>query len=61
MAALVAAVVLPISPLGPMLGFAALPPVFWLLLVVVVRVYLALVELVKRRFEPTAAAAAQAT
>ncbi len=31
--ALAAAVIIPISPLGPMLGFEALPPVFWLLLV----------------------------
>jgi Mg2+-importing ATPase len=51
-AALTAAVLIPLSPLGPMLGFAPLPLVFWPLLVVLVSAYLALVELVKRRFEP---------
>jgi Mg2+-importing ATPase len=51
-AALAAAVIIPISPLGPILGFAALPPGFWLLLVVLVSAYLGLVELAKRRFEP---------
>jgi len=50
-AALVAAVLIPLSPLGPVLGFAALPPVFWVLLVVLVSAYLGLVELVKRRFD----------
>jgi P-type Mg2+ transporter len=50
-AALVAAVVIPLGPLGEVLGFTALPAVFWLLLVVIVAAYLALVELVKRRFE----------
>ena len=48
--ALAAAVLIPLSPLGPALGFEALPPVFWLLLAVLVAAYLALVELVKRRF-----------
>jgi Mg2+-importing ATPase len=48
--ALAAAVLIPLSPLGPALGFEALPPVFWLLLVILVAAYLALVELVKRRF-----------
>ena len=52
--ALAAAVLIPLSPLGPALGFAPLPPAFWLLLVVLVAAYLALVELVKRRFEPRA-------
>jgi P-type Mg2+ transporter len=56
--ALVAAVLIPLSPVGPVLGFAALPPVFWLLLVVLVSAYLALVELAKRRFEPRSATAA---
>jgi Mg2+-importing ATPase len=51
-AALAAAVLIPISPLGPLLGFAALPLGFWLLLVVLVSAYLGLVELAKRRFEP---------
>jgi Mg2+-importing ATPase len=50
-AALIAAVVIPLSPLGEVLGFTALPPAFWALLVVVVAAYLALVELVKRRYE----------
>ena len=52
--ALAAAVIIPLSPLGPVLGFAALPPAFWLLLAVLVTAYLGLVELVKRRFEPQA-------
>ena len=51
-ATLVIAVAIPLSPLGDALGFTALPPVFWLLLAVIVAAYLALVELVKRRFEP---------
>jgi len=50
--ALAAAVIIPLSPLAPVLGFAPLPPVYWLLLIVMVAAYLALVELVKRRFEP---------
>ena len=49
--ALAVAVLIPLSPLGPALGFAPLPPAFWLLLVVLVTAYLGLVELVKRRFE----------
>ncbi len=53
-AALAAAVLIPLSPLGEIIGFAALPPAFWLLLVVLVAAYLALVELVKRRFEARA-------
>ncbi len=48
--ALAAAVLVPLSPFGPALGFEALPPIFWLLLAVLVVAYLALVELVKRRF-----------
>ena len=51
-AALAAAVIIPLSPLGDVLGFSPLPLAFWLLLVVVVAAYLALVELAKRRFEP---------
>jgi Mg2+-importing ATPase len=51
-AALAAAVIVPLSPLGDVLGFTALPIAFWLLLVVIVAAYLALVELAKRRFEP---------
>jgi hypothetical protein len=47
-----AAVLIPLSPIGEVLGFTAPPPAFWFLLVVLVAAYLALVELVKRRFEP---------
>ena len=53
-AALVAAVAIPLSPLGDVLGFAPLPLAFWVLLVVLVVAYLGLVELAKRRFEPRA-------
>jgi Mg2+-importing ATPase len=57
--ALAAAVLIPLSPLGPVLGFAPLPPAYWVLLVALVIAYLALVELVKRRFDarPSAATA----
>ncbi len=51
-AALAAAVVIPLSPLGDVLGFTALPLAFWLLLALIVTAYLTLVELAKRRFEP---------
>jgi Mg2+-importing ATPase len=50
-AALAAAVIIPLSPLGDVLGFTALPIIFWPLLVLIVAAYLALVELAKRRFE----------
>ena len=50
-AALAAALLIPLSPLGTVLGFSPLPWVFWPLLVIVVAAYLALVELAKRRFE----------
>jgi Mg2+-importing ATPase len=53
-AALAAAVLIPLSPLGDVLGFVALPIAFWLLLAPVVATYLLLVELAKRRFEPRA-------
>ena len=53
-AALVAAVAIPLSPLGDVLGFAPLPLAFWGLLVVLVAAYLGIVELAKRRFEPRA-------
>ncbi len=52
--ALAAAVIIPLSPLGDVLGFAPLPIGFWLLLPVIVAAYLALVEVAKRRFEPRA-------
>jgi Mg2+-importing ATPase len=50
-AALVAAVVVPISPLGSVLGFGALPVAFWLLLVVIVAAYLTMVEIAKRIYD----------
>jgi Mg2+-importing ATPase len=49
--ALAAAVIIPLSPVGDVLGFTALPTVFWPLLVGIVAAYLTLVELVKRRFD----------
>ncbi len=48
--ALAAAVIIPLSPFGEVLGFSALPAVFWASLLVIVAAYLTLVELVKRRF-----------
>ncbi|HEU6440049.1 MAG TPA: magnesium-translocating P-type ATPase, partial [Terriglobales bacterium] len=57
-AALVVAVVIPISPLGLFLGFDPLPLAFWPLLIVVTAAYLVLVETVKyffnRRFGASA-------
>jgi Mg2+-importing ATPase len=51
-AALVAAVVITLSPLGPaLLSFGALPWQFWPLLVVLVAAYLTLIEIVKRIFD----------
>ncbi len=50
--ALALAVIIPLSPLGGVLGLTGLPPVYWVLLILVVAAYLALVELAKRRFEP---------
>ncbi len=49
--ALAAAVLVPVGPLGSLLGFAGLPPVFWVLLAGIVAAYLALVEVVKRLSE----------
>jgi Mg2+-importing ATPase len=46
--ALAAAVLIPASPLGALLEFAGLPPLYWILLVGIVVAYLALVEAVKR-------------
>jgi len=51
-AALAAAVIVPLSPVGDLLGFSPLPLAFWPLLGLIVAAYLALVELTKRRFEP---------
>jgi hypothetical protein len=42
------AIVLPLSPLATLLGFSALPPLFWLALATFVVAYLAIVEVVKR-------------
>jgi Mg2+-importing ATPase len=50
-AALVAAVVVPISPLGSVLGFGPLPIAFWLLLVGIVAAYLTMVEIAKRIYD----------
>lgn len=44
-------VAIPLSPLGPVLGFASLPRGYWALLAALVAAYLTLVELVKRRFD----------
>jgi P-type Mg2+ transporter len=49
--ALAAAVVIPLSPLGPRIGFGALPWQFWPLLVAIVAAYLTLVEVVKLWFD----------
>jgi Mg2+-importing ATPase len=46
-AALAAAVIIPISPLGSVIGFGALPWQFWLLLAGLVAAYLLLIEIVK--------------
>jgi Mg2+-importing ATPase len=48
--AVLVAIALPYSPLAPTLGFVAPPPTFYAFLVVAVATYLALVEVVKRRF-----------
>jgi P-type Mg2+ transporter len=50
-AALAAAVIIPLSPLGPVIGFGVLPWQFWPLLVGIVIAYLTLVEVVKRWFD----------
>ncbi len=51
LAALAAAVLIPLSPLGSVIGFGALPWQFWLLLVAIVAGYLTLVELTKVWFD----------
>ena len=56
--ALTAAVIIPLSPVGPFLGFTPMPLVFWPLLVAIVAAYLGLVEVVKRWFESRGPAAA---
>ncbi len=50
-AALAAAALIPVSPLGSVIGFGALPWQFWVLLVGLVAAYLTLIEIVKRIFE----------
>jgi Mg2+-importing ATPase len=45
------AVVVPLSPLGSVLGFGALPIAFWLLLVGIVAAYLTMVEIAKRIYD----------
>ena len=49
-AALAAAVIIPISPLGTLIGFGALPWQFFVLLVAIATAYLTLVEVTKRWF-----------
>ena len=50
-AALVAAALIPVSPLGSVIGFGVLPGQFWVLLVGLVAAYLLLIEIVKRIFD----------
>ena len=50
-AALAAAVIIPVSPLGSVIGFGGLPWQFWPLLVAIVVAYLTLVELTKRWYD----------
>ena len=45
-----AGLVIVVSPLGALLGFAPLPPLFFGVLVVMVVTYLGLVQVIKRRF-----------
>jgi Mg2+-importing ATPase len=61
--ALAVAVVMPFSPLGSLMQFGGLPPLFWPMLAAIVVAYLALVEIAKRffdRYEDRRAAAAVA-
>lgn len=44
------ALVLPYSPLGTTLGFVPLPPLYFLILIMLVGTYIALVEFVKSKF-----------
>ncbi len=50
LACLALAILLPISPLGGLLGFVTPPALFWLILPLMVGTYLALVEWTKRAF-----------
>ena len=49
LAAVAAAILIPLSPIGPVIGFVVLPPLYWLLLAATVATYLVLVEIVKSR------------
>jgi len=49
--ALVATALIPLSPLGSVIGFGALPWQFWLLLIALVVAYLGLIEIVKGIFD----------
>jgi Mg2+-importing ATPase len=60
-AALVVAVIIPLSPLGSLFGFGGLPWQFWPLLVAVVAAYLTLVEVTKRWFDLREARRPEAT
>jgi len=46
--AVLAAILVPLSPLAGLLGFAPLPLAFWVALPLLVVAYLAIVEMVKR-------------
>jgi len=50
-AALAVTVIIPLSPLGSVIGFGALPWQFWLAVVAIVAAYLTLVELTKYWFD----------
>jgi Mg2+-importing ATPase len=50
-AALAAAVLIPLSPLGSLMEFGGLPAVFWPLLAVIVACYLTMVEIAKRFYD----------
>jgi len=50
-AALAVTVIIPLSPLGSVIGFGALPWPFWLALVAIVAAYLTLVEVTKVWFD----------
>lgn len=48
-AAVASAILVPLSPIGPVLGFVVLPPLYRILLAATVATYLILVEIVKSR------------
>ena len=49
LAAVAVGLLIPLTPLGPLLGFVEPPPGFYVFLVCAVAAYLVLVEIVKRR------------